>query len=267
MTTTDPLDALVAAVVKNKYRRVCQELIRHVGARELAARRNLKAAVKATKNKLHQVGGVYFAARMDYDAALDELRQAAGDRERFRRVCRELMARHASTRERADILDEFYRATLSGIGPLRTVLDVACGLNPLAIPWMPLDENVLYYACDVYTDLTAFIGAFLPLAGVRGQAEACDVTLSPPTQRADLALVLKTIPCLEQIDKSAGARLLEQLDAAFLLVSFPAHSLGGRDRGMVENYEAHFRELVRGKPWGVQRFEFEGELAFLVSKE
>jgi 16S rRNA (guanine(1405)-N(7))-methyltransferase len=79
--------------------------------------------------------------------------------------------------------------------------------------------------------------------------------------------VLKTIPCLEQLDKSIGRRLLEGLPAEHILVSFPAQSLGGRSKGMVENYEAHFREMVAGLDWQVERYEFKTELAFLIKKE
>jgi 16S rRNA (guanine(1405)-N(7))-methyltransferase len=78
--------------------------------------------------------------------------------------------------------------------------------------------------------------------------------------------LLKTIPCLEQIDKAIGPRLLDQVPAEHLLVSFPAQSLGGRSKGMVQNYEAHFREMLAGKPWRAQRFEFSTELAFLLSR-
>ena len=263
------LDQLVGAVLKSpKYRDLCEELVRHIGRRELAARRSPRAALKATKNKLHQVVSAYFESRIDYARALEELEQASasGDRAALRQVCQKWMAKHSSTRERIEILDQFYTATLAGVRPLRVVLDVACGLNPLAIPWMGLDEGTIYYACDVYTGLVRFIQDALPLLGVRGQAQPCDVTQSPPAQTADLALILKTIPCLEQVDKMAGGRLLETIRADHLLVSFPVHSLGGRSKGMVENYEARFRELVQDKPWSIQRFEFATELAFLVTR-
>jgi hypothetical protein len=35
---------------------------------------------------------------------------------------------------------------------------------------------------------------------------------------------------------------------------------------MLQTYEAHFRQLMAGRPWRFQRFEFTNELAFLVSK-
>lgn len=265
----DELTRLVQAVLGSaKYRHVCEDVIRNIGSRELARRPNLKEAIKATKNKLHQVGAAYLAGRMEYDLWLDGLRTAAasGDRQCFLQVCQEVMKRHSSTRERVDILDEFYALTLASLSGIRTVLDIACGLNPLAIPWMPLDRNLEYYAYDMYTDMVAFLGQFLGLAGVRGQAEARDVSRFPPTRRADLALILKSLPCVEQLDRSASVRLLEATNADHLLISFPVRSLGGREKGMARSYEQQFLELLAGKPWAVRRFEFGSELAFLVSK-
>jgi 16S rRNA (guanine(1405)-N(7))-methyltransferase len=265
----DELDNLVQAVLKSpKYRNVCQDVVRNVGARELAARRSWKEALKATKNKLHQVGGAYLDARVEYGRWLDDLQAAAAsaDGDSFRRVCREAMEHHSSTRERLGILDQFYALTLAGLPAIGTVLDVACGLNPLAIPWMPLGRDVRYYAYDMYADMVAFVKRFMSIANVRGQAQACDVTQSPPARRADLAFILKSLPCIEQVDKSASGRLLEAINADHLLISFPVRSLGGKDKGMAHNYEARFWELMAGKKWSVQRFEFATELAFLVRK-
>jgi 16S rRNA (guanine(1405)-N(7))-methyltransferase len=274
----DELELLIEAVGKSpKYRNVCPDVVRNVGARELAARSNLRDAVKATKNKLHQAGGAYLDAA-DYAGWLDAMRSVARSgnaprrpltgeyRDALRRVCLEVMKCHSSTRERLPILDQFYARVLAGLPPPQVVLDVACGLNPLAIWWMPFPPGVQYYAYDMYLDLASFLNEFMGIAGVRGQAEACDVSTCPPTRRADLALILKTLPCLEQLDKLAGSRLLEAVQAEHLLVSFPVRSLGGRDKKMLQNYEARFQELLRGKPWAVQRFEFSSELAFLIHK-
>lgn len=265
----DDLERLLSAVLKSpKYAQVCEDVIRNIGSRELATRRNLKEAIKATKNKLHQVAGAYLDRKLPYAQWQAELQAAAstGDQERLRRVCAEVMQYHSSTRERLPILDEFYARTLSALPPVSTVLDIACGFNPLAMPWMPLPENVQYYAYDIYVDMVEFINQFMRIIHVQGQAQACDIARFPPTRRADLALLLKTIPCLEQLDKSAGLRLIEAVHADHLLISFPVRSLGGRDKGMVQNYEARLREWMASKPWDVQRFEFASELAFLVSK-
>jgi len=264
----DALDRLVLAVRGSaKYASVSETFVRHVGAAELSKRRSLKEAIKATKNKLHQVGGAYLDAAGEYPRWLAELRQAAAQGDpALRDACRAIMAHHASTRERLPFLETFFAETLAGIAPVRSVLDVACGLNPLAIPWMPLAPGATYLACDIYHDMMDFVGAFLALAGVTGRAFACDVIHEPPAERVHLALILKTIPCLEQVDKAAGLRLLDAVRADYALVSFPARSLGGRDKGMIVHYEARLRALLAERRWPVQRFEFETELAFLVDK-
>ena len=131
---------------------------------------------------------------------------------------------------------------------------------------MPLSEHAQYYAYDIYQDMMNFLNDCMALLPVQGYGEVCDVIQHCPAQKVDVAFVLKTIPCLEQVERSAGPRLLETINADHLVVSFPAHSLGGRGKGMVANYEARFYELVGDKTWSMRRFAFPTELVFLISK-
>lgn len=269
MADPEALEALAAAVLTSpKYRRLAPDLVRRVGARELEKRTSPRDALEATRRKLHQVSGAYFAPRMPYRDWLARLREAraAHDPEATRRACAEIMGHHASTRERLPILDRFHRETLEAVDPVRSVLDVACGLHPLAIPWMPLAPGAVYHAWEVYADQVAFLNEAFPLLGVAGRAELRDALSEAPAPAVDLAFLLKALPCLEQIDPAASRRLLDTLPARHLLVSFPARSLGGRVKGMVARYDAHFAEISAGKPWRVRRFEFPGELAFLVTR-
>lgn len=245
---------------------MCDEVIRAVGARELAKRRSLGEAVKGTKGKLHQVGAAYLAGRLPYDKWLARLTVASGEPSEVRAVCREAMTHHSSTRERLPILERFFAEALGALAPISSVLDIACGLNPLAIPWMPLAPEARYHGCDIYTDMVQFLNAALPMLGVQGEIEARDVTQSLPEAKADVALILKSLPCIEQMAPSGSARLLRELECDILLVSYPVHSIGGRGKGMRLNYEEQFRRLVEGESWEVERFLFETELAFVVTK-
>ncbi|HEU5098089.1 MAG TPA: 16S rRNA methyltransferase [Roseiflexaceae bacterium] len=283
MSDADIAELLNAVRSSSKYAPISEELVRSIGLRELAARRNLKQAIKATKNKLHQVAGAYVDGRLPYDewlamleAAADEGRRTHDTRQsaselrtqnsELAQACLTIMRYHASTRERLPILRDFYATTLASLGPLRSVLDLACGLNPLALPWMPLAPDASYYACDIYADMIAFLDQFFALAGVRGQARVCDLVAAAPAEPADLALVLKALPPLEQQARNAGRDLLRALNARHILVSFPARSLGGRGKGMAENYELRFQALAEAEGWPVERFVFPTELAFLVRK-
>ncbi len=266
----DPrLESLVKAVLKSpKYRNICVDLVRNVGSRELIKGRNLKEATKATKNKLHQIGGVYFLGRPTYAAWLKKLEDAKniGDEAVFRGVCAEVMGYHYSTRERLKVLNKFYVSIFSLLPSVHSILDVACGFNPLSIPWMPLSGKVKYYAYDVYDDLVGFLNSYMSFVNVEGYAEARDVLHNPPEVKVDLALFLNTIPCLEQIEKSAGLKVLEGTNADFLAVSFPVRSLSGKEKGMKEFYEARFSKLTSERKWPINQLVFEDELVFLVRK-
>ncbi|MDR3575566.1 MAG: hypothetical protein P4L50_17035 [Anaerolineaceae bacterium] len=269
MSEPAQIEELVKAVQKGaSYRSISPVLIRRIGVQELAKGRSWKEAVKATRNKLHQVGGAYQEQEPDYPAwqaeldAIDPIREP----EQLKTFCRKVMQFHASTRERLPDLEHFYAETLAALGPIRSILDAACGFNPLALPWIPLAQDAIYYGCDIYADMVEFMNSFLTKVRRPGNVEVCDLIHACPGQSVQVALLLKTIPCLEQMEKTAGRALLDGIQAEHLLVSFPARSLGGRSKGMVQNYEAHFRQLIEGQPWRIQRFEFASELAFLVSK-
>src|SRR5215213_3877868 len=208
----DNITELIQAVQSSqKYAAISEAMIRSIGLRELAARRNLKEAVKATKNKLHQVAGAYLDGRLPYDEWLGLLESAVADDRRMTnderrmasdgeppansvlgtqssalaRACREIMRHHASTRERLPILESFYATTLASLGPVHSVLDLACGLNPLALPWMPLAPDSCYYACDIYADMIAFLNGFFRQAGLHGQARVCDLAAGAPDEQVD----------------------------------------------------------------------------------
>lgn len=263
------LDQLIKAVLKSpKYRNVCEDLIKNIGKRELSKRKNLKVVIKSTKNKLHQIGGAYFLKKPSYCFWLEKLRKAkkSGNEDLFRKTCAEIMGYHYSTRERLNILDQFYVQIFSLLPPVQSIMDVACGFHPLSIPWMPVSEKVKYYAFDVYKDLTSFLNEFMVINDVQGYAEVRDVTQHTPEINTDLAFILNTIPCLEQIEKSAGLKILESINANFLAVSFPAQTLGGREKNMLKHYEARFNKLTQEKDWVIQRLEFGSELVFLITK-
>jgi 16S rRNA (guanine(1405)-N(7))-methyltransferase len=251
----------------SRYRQMSEDLIRTIGAQELARRASFKEAVKAAKNKLHQVGGAYLVTKHDYAAWRNDLTHLAhsGEQAAFLAYLQGIMSHHASTRERLPILEHFYHTILADLPPVRSVLDIACGLNPLALPWMPLAGPVEYYAYDIYQDMIDFLNQYLLLLPVQGRAEVCNVIQACPTHTVDLAFVLKTLPCLEQVEKAASTRLLQTINARTIVVSFPLHSLGGRARGMEAQYTARFGALV-DPAWSIKRLTFASELVFLVTK-
>lgn len=265
----DHIDRLVNEVMKGgKYHNISEAFIQRIASQELTKQRGARSTVKAIKRKLHQVGGAFFDRPIDFDHCLGELKAALSmGQDEFRRACFEGMCYHSSARERLPEIEFFFHTILADLPPIRRVLDVACGLNPLAIPWMDLPVDVEYIAVDIYSDLIAFLNSFWSLVGVDGEAVVSDVIGNCPNYQADVVFLLKSIPCLEQVDKTAGLKLLDGIQAEHIFVSFPVNSLGGRrDRGMLKNYFNRFTQLLSDRPWKMEKFEFDTELVFLVRK-
>ena len=244
------MDELVARVTASrKYRHVDPTLVRRLAAEQLGKPGD---PVKAIRSRLHQAVCAYHVGEPHYDRWLAALRDADDPKP----ACLSIMRSHASTRERLPILDRFYAEVMPP--GTTTVVDVGCGLNPLAIPWMRLAPNASYRAYDVDGDLVAFLNAAFPLLGVDGRAELLDVATDPDRVEpgADVALVLKLLPLLPD----EGARLLPALRATRLVVSFPTRTIGGAARkGFARTYQARFADRLGGR-----QVELPGELAFVL---
>lgn len=253
---------------KTKYHNIHPGLIISLIREESSKGRSEKDILKAVTGKLHQVGAAYFQRKPEYEKwsqRLAELPKDIHDNE-VKAFCEEIMRSHSSTSERLPILEKFFKETLGNIAPVESILDLACGLNPLAAAWMPLTGDVQYFGCDIFSDMTSFLNDFYAYMDLDGRFTTCDLTEMHFPQSAQVAFLLKTLPCLEQIDKGIGADLLDRIPTDHLLISYPVRSLSGRAKGMGKTYETQFNELAAAKGWKFERFEFESELAFLVTK-
>ncbi|WP_322488572.1 16S rRNA methyltransferase [Chloroflexus sp.] len=259
------LAELIAAVQASaRYRTIDATVIERVGRESLQRYPSLKAAIKAAKTTLHQMIGAYADRALSYSQWLAEL-QSAPDKATRQAACLRLMAHHASTRERLPVFNRLYPACF-GDQPPQRVLDLGCGLNPLAIPWMELPPTTWYAAYDIDTALSGFIRAALPLLGVQGEANTCDLAAGPPPVAADVVLVLKTLPLLEQQRRGAGADLLRAIQAPRLVVSFPTLSLGGRNVGMATTYRGYMDALAAAEGWSPRVIELPNELVFVIDR-
>lgn len=262
-------EILVKQVIAHpKYQHITDDLISHLSHEALDKGLRGKTAVKYVRNKLHQVGGAYFKQQVDYTGAAQTLGNLPKDSQSgpVKDFCYKMMQAHASTAERLPILEDFFHTCLAPIAPVTSVLDLACGLNPLAIPWMPLTEDAQYSACDIYLDMLEWINVFFNHIDLNAIAKPCDLVNTLPVETTQVTFLLKSIPCLEQLDKTIAMRLLDQIHSEHFLVSFPARSLAGREKGMQSFYRDHFLELLSARNWKVHEFVFRTELAFLVSK-
>ena len=266
--TAEPRQTVVADLRKSaKYATLCEATLERIATWALARHPRPKDAAKAAKRKLHQVFGAYLdpGAVALAERVVDDLGDNP-DNAALGEAANAILRHHASSKERLAGLDDFYQALWQVTGPPASVLDVACGFSAFALPKMGLPAECRYDAIDIDTRLMATAERFRALCGQPGHIEAGDVLVAPPEKDADVALVLKTLPCLDQQEAGAGARLLRQIKARAIVVTYPVRSLGGRDKNMAATYRNSFSKAVAGLDRRVDEIEGEDELVFVLTQ-
>lgn len=269
MADVEKVEQIIAEVMKKpKYAGISVDIIQRIAALEIQKRKNLKEAIKGTLAKLHQLGGAYLEQKPDFAQWSREIVELPEDLRaaEVKSFCLEKMRGHASTSERLPFIDEFYQTCLHSIAPIHSVLDLGCGIHPLALPWMPLAEDPMYLGMDIFKEMTDFDQRFVQHVRLRGRVLHTDLLGNLPKQRYQLALCLKIIPLIDQVSQGITRIWLESILAEHILVSFPTASLSGKGKGMQAHYSERFAQIISEENWHVETFEFPSELAFLLRR-
>lgn len=262
-TTAEKLADSVLGPVARRF--ISRPLVVRLAEQELS-KRSEKEAFKEVKGRLHQLLLSFEARPAEYlKLASDLAVAAAAGQDELRKVAHKGLMLHASTRERLIFMEDFYRRVFEGKA-YSSVLDLACGLNPLSLPWMGLPENVSYLAADASDGPGAAVRSFFKAWGTDGRFLHCDLSQGLPEGRFDIALLMKALPTLDRIKEGLGIECVDAVDAPVVVVSFPTRSLGGKRKGMGRSYEEGFSVAADKAGWSYTKIEFPGELAFIVRK-
>ena len=262
----DPLGAAVFRDLQQsaKYRRLCGAALRRF-AFEASKRFSIeKDAFSWAKRKLHQSFGAFMSegSYRRIGSLVGRFSRCRSQLER-KELCRQILACHASTRERTPILEELYPRIFRIIGKPATILDLACGLNPFSAPWMDLGSGAEYLAVDGDCRLADSIAAFFSAVQFPGKVICDDLFSFAQADKADLVFLLKTLPCLERQRPGSGVEVIRKLRCRHLVVSFPTATLGGRRKGFPQGYRRYAEGIAAELRLPATRFEYPSELFYL----
>ena len=89
-------------------------------------------------------------------------------------------------------------------------------------------------------------------------------SLPRPSRHYDLALMLKLVPLLERQQPGRSLEIIRDLDAGWIVVSFPTRTLGGKNVGMAQHYSHSTAQWLPPGRTVVKHFETENELFCIV---
>lgn len=187
-------------------------------------------ALQFARRKLHQVTGAFLdvASRKRVLRALGVAAAAEGDA--WLSALQEALRAHASSAERGADPAQVWGAILEYTGPVRSVLDLGCGLHPLTLPWSGLPRDVRYEGWELDGEVCVAVERALVSRFPALRIRRADVLDAPEFPEADLVLLLKLAPTLEHQDPAAWPTVMDRLRARHVAMSWPRRSLGGRRR-------------------------------------
>lgn len=257
---------LVKLLQSRKYSRlgIPPETVRDIFEKELVRLGDAKPALKSTREKLHHVAALYLGDP-DYVEIGKRFIEVEGDEDRIRELCERVLASHISTRERLSILADFYKRIFELTGKPVSILDLACGLNPFAFPWMGLPKTTKYFAFDLRQPRIELINKFFKTIGLEPLGMHQDILVEPPEQEADVAFLFKEVHRMEQRQKGCSLPFWKRLNVKWLLVSLPTVSMSGR-HSLLEKHRKLVAEILSPVDWQLKEILFPGEIVFCILK-
>lgn len=258
------LESVFNEVRKSKrYVSLSDETILRICNEEIHKYKKLKQAVKAVKKRLHAMYGAYFTNKCykKVRAFLNDYLVGTPDE---KELSKNILALHASSKERLDTVEEFYGYIFDKVKGINSLVDIGCGFNPFFLPWIEVGEEIRYYATDISSDFVELINIFFEKRGMHPDAYQLDIICSVPQQEADVAFMFKIIPILEQQKPGLTLEVFNQLNVGKIIATFPLKSLSGKNKGMEHNYSNWVEKNIENSFSVIDRNIIGNELIYVI---
>ena len=234
-----------------------------------------KEIEKNVKKKLHQVYGAYQVSGTRFKgSSFNSGRENDGFvavKGNWDEMVDKLLRGHVSTAERMGFYSGFYEKifeAVGGHGKKYKIYDAACGFNPFSAFYFK-DVVEVYHCSDIDVELNENLNQFFKSAGLENFSSSNkDLTVDEINfAEYDVVFLFKTLSCIEREEKGSAKTILQNaLSAKHVVVSFPSKSIGGREKGMAENYAAFLETLIEGMGVNKINLVFPNETVYILSK-
>ena len=251
-----------------KYRalNIPQETVDDLLTQELQRNQKQDEVVKAVKAKLHNIIAPYLDT-LDYEETSDKIDQINLQDEEtgLANLCREILSAHDSTRERLGYHLEFFAYLFSQLDPNCTILDLACGLNPVFLALVDIPKGMAYKAFDIHGPRVKLLNQIFRKANMNAQAVNQDILVEAPNEKACAAFLFKEAHRIEKRESGSTRRLVQALQVKTIFISLPTHNLNGRFdlRGRMERL---IKTTIDGIAELVEEREFPSEMVYVIRK-
>ena len=145
------------------------------------------------------------------------------------------------------------------------ILDLACALDPLLLPWLNFPTETEFLAYDIHQPRLDFLNAFFARAYPSAHAIQQDILVNPPSQPADCAFFFKEAHRFEKRSPGCNQSFFQALPVKLIIVSLPTEDLRGH-HSLVSYHTQLIKEAIAGLPWELEQTQVGNELIFFIHK-
>lgn len=267
MNENDNLPQLIHRISSSKkYKGVYNKTIERIVS-ECVQRYGKNNAEKKARTLLHRIWSSYYIGKPDYKYLIEKIKENFTDEIRLKETILNILAYQSSVKERIPILDIFYHRIFSITDYPSSIIDHACGLNPLTIFWMNLPKDTIYNGFDIDTNQIEFLNEAFQIIGIENKIDirTGDI-VSDKFDYADIVFMLKLLPLLEQQRKGLSIEIMKKQQCRYMVISFPIKSLSGSEKGMIKFYSNWFESRIINEKWEIEKLIFKTELVYIITK-
>lgn len=224
--------------------------------------RECKELIKKVRAQLREIYGVFILK--DYhkiEKYIAELK--TGNKEG---IIKKILQAHQSTKERLPYYPQVYKRIFSVTGRPERILDLGCGLNPVAYPY--LGCRPFYIASDLSEKDCALLNEFFIVMKIKAIAFPYNLLHFKKTSylehlNADVCFLFKVIDPVESQSRDFTEYLVKNLPCKHLVVSFSTKSIGGR-KSIRPEKRAWFEKIL--KNFSYKSFEIPNEKFYIIRR-
>lgn len=291
MVVEDYLDRIVSAIkekrelsgldneyVKEKIRKVLiqdKKIRTKIGSaksfKELSRSKEFSELKKVVRTELRAIYGVFdLDEKRERKGLIKRLNKKNITREERGKIAQQLLLLHKSSKERIEQYEKIYKRIFTITGLPDSILDLGCGTNPYSYSYLGCRPT--YIAMDLPSDDLKDIAEFFKTEGIDGEAIGIDLVKEYAKlgellkeRTVDIVLLFKLLDSLESVKRNISGKLLENLHARWIVVSFPLVSIGGR-KVIRNERRAWFEKLLEKKELKYEKFIISNELFYVIKK-
>lgn len=167
---------------------------------------------------------------------------------------------HKSSKERFPYYKQLYKKIFEITGNPKTILDIACGLNPLSIPLMEMKPY--YTGIELSKIDCENLNNWLKINKINGKIIQQDITKSLNFPSADLVFLFKVFDSVEEKGHKLAEKILKNLNCRYAVISFSTTTLKGNKmnfprRGWIE-------QLLKRLNYKYKNIELPNEIFYVV---